>query len=395
MHSQMTSSSRGLDRLFGSWRYSVPAGVVALACFSAPSILHREPSTLKVARAALETQSVTEPAIPAAPTVTEAQVGGPEVAGEAAAEAPPPLADAASGLPSPAPTREPEMDEVNQYLWGVYQRTEMKRDGSGDFTWKDVAAAARVGMSLGDYVIRGMDRDFREVLYRAGHAMDAAGIHWAILSAFRDDYRQFLATGYKARNGDSLHGGSATTGGYGHGCAVDIKLVEGDSHGFWSWIDANSLQIGLQRPLPGIDPAHVQPRGPWHEVAAAWRDERLGRVPPPEDGAAPAVDLNGTPSDGDMLCIGLHHHRTDPIQAVMPMPVEVHNVETAERPHAAASKSASAGEKAKAGGHARGSESKTAKGESIAEAGKPHGKSNGKSAAHHSPAATPHTAGTT
>jgi hypothetical protein len=77
------------------------------------------------------------------------------------------------------------------------------------------------------------------------------------------------------------------------------------------------------------------------------------------------------------------------------MPVEVHSVETAERPHAAAIKSASAGEKAKAGGHARGSESKTAKGESTAEAGKSHGKSSGRSAARHSPAATPRTAGTT
>jgi hypothetical protein len=57
-----------------------------------------------------------------------------------------------------------------------------------------------------------MDRDFREVLYRAGLAMDAVGIHWTILSAFRDDYRQSLASGYKARIGDSLHGGSATTG---------------------------------------------------------------------------------------------------------------------------------------------------------------------------------------
>jgi hypothetical protein len=48
------------------------------------------------------------------------------------------------------------MDEVNQYLWNVYQRTEKKRDGSGDFTWKDIAAAERLGMSLGDYVVRGM-----------------------------------------------------------------------------------------------------------------------------------------------------------------------------------------------------------------------------------------------
>jgi hypothetical protein len=29
-----------------------------------------------------------------------------------------------------------EFDEVEQYLWEVYQREPMKKDGSGDFTWK-------------------------------------------------------------------------------------------------------------------------------------------------------------------------------------------------------------------------------------------------------------------
>jgi hypothetical protein len=227
---------------------------------------------------------------------------------------------ASSGiLPSSAPTPEPEMDEVNQYLWNVYQRTEIKRDGSGDFTWKDIAAATRLVMSLGDYVVRGMDRDFREVLYRAGLAMDAAGIRWTILSAFRDDYRQFLAVGYKARIGDSLHGGSATTGGYGHGCAIDIKDADGDSRALWTWLDANSAHLNLDRPLPGIDPAHMQPRGPWHEVAAALRNERLGKGADSETVATAPDHLNGVaPSEEDMLCIGLHHHRFDPIQAITP-----------------------------------------------------------------------------
>ena len=233
-----------------------------------------------------------------------------------------PLTLSSEVLPSSGPTPEPEMDEVNQYLWNVYGRTERKRDGSGDFTWKDIAAAARLGMSLGDYVVRGMDRDFREVLYRAGLAMDAAGIRWTILSAFRDDYRQFLAAGYKARIGDSLHGGSATTGGYGHGCAVDIKVAAGDSHALWAWLDANGAQLHLDRPLPGIDPAHVQPRGPWHQVAAALRIERLGKETGSETVATEPDHLDGVPpSEEDMLCIGLHHHRSDPIQAVTAPPL--------------------------------------------------------------------------
>ena len=209
----------------------------------------------------------------------------------------------------PAPTLEPGMDEVNQYLWSVYQRSPVKRDGSGDFTWKDGAAAARLGMSLADYVIAGMDRDFRELLYRAGLAMDAAGFRWTILSGFRDDYRQGLASGYKARTTDSLHGGSATTGGYPHGCAADIKDADGNSQGLWMWLDAHATELGLERPLAGIDPPHVQPRGPWHEVAAALRRDRLGVAvaQPTEVGAA-------LPSAADMLCIGLHHRHHDPIE---------------------------------------------------------------------------------
>jgi hypothetical protein len=218
--------------------------------------------------------------------------------------------------PSEGPTPDPTMDEVNQYLWGVYERTAVKHDGTGDFTWKDVAAAERLGMTLGDYVIAGMDADFREILYRAGRAMDAAGFHWTILSAFRDDYRQGLASGYKARIGNSLHGGSLTTGGYGHGCAVDITDADGRAVPLWQWVDANRAQVNIERPLPGIDPAHMQPRGPWHELAAALRQERLA---PPEvqspgslvaaADAPPPEATASAPSEADLACIGLHHHR--------------------------------------------------------------------------------------
>jgi hypothetical protein len=238
-------------------------------------------------------------------------------AGEAELQEEPPPASsgegeliASRGVPSGAPAPDPEMDAVNQYLWSVYQRTTTKHDGSGDFTWKDVAAAARLGMSLGDYVIGGMDRDFRELLYRAGLAIDAAGIRWTILSAFRDDYRQVMASGYKAVIGNSLHGGSATVGGYGHGCAIDI--IDGDlkSRVLWTWLDANSAPLGLERPLAGLDPAHVQPRGPWHAVAAALRNERLGKTAPELASAAEPVDLaTAAPTEADMMCVGLHHRR--------------------------------------------------------------------------------------
>jgi hypothetical protein len=204
-------------------------------------------------------------------------------------------ADQAAAAPAPAsePERESErqphaappakatarrapasVDAVEQYLWEVYQRKPVKSDSTGDFTWKDQAAAKRLGMSLRAYVIGGMDPDFREQLYHAGHAMDASGLHWSMLSAFRDDYRQGLAAGFKAHGGNSLHGGSRATGGYGHGRAVDITCAEGESETVWHWVDHHGGKYGLVRPMTRIDPAHIQARGSYHDLAHYMREAR-------------------------------------------------------------------------------------------------------------------------
>jgi hypothetical protein len=167
------------------------------------------------------------------------------------------------------------LDPVDAYLWEVYQRKPIKSDATGNFTWKDSAAAKRSGMSLKAYVIGGMDPDFREQLYHAGHAMDASGIRWSILSAFRDDYRQRLAAGFKAHGGNSQHGGSNATGGYGHGRAVDITSTEGEGSAAWHWIDAHGARFGLRRPMPGADPAHVQPRKSFDDITRQLREARL------------------------------------------------------------------------------------------------------------------------
>ena len=167
------------------------------------------------------------------------------------------------------------MDEVERYLWEVYTRSPIKKDGAGDFTWKDPAAAKRMGMALPTYVISGMDPDFREQLYHAGRAMDAAGVRWAILSAFRDDYRQRLASGFKASPRNSLHGGSARVGGYGHGRAVDVTSLEDDPEDVWHWIDRHGAKYGLSRPMPGADPAHIQGRGDWRTLAHALKRDRI------------------------------------------------------------------------------------------------------------------------
>jgi hypothetical protein len=195
-----------------------------------------------------------------------------EVPAEATRMAPPDQAVA------PTPPKRPNAgvsDPVDQYLWEVYQRKPVKSDSTGDFTWKDPAAAKRRGMSLQTYVIGGMDPDFREQLYHAGHAMDANGIRWSMLSAFRDDYRQGLAAGFKAHGGNSQHGGSNATGGYGHGRAIDITSAEGDSAAVWHWIDAHGAKFGLRRPMPGADPAHIQPRNTFHDLARQLREARV------------------------------------------------------------------------------------------------------------------------
>jgi hypothetical protein len=181
------------------------------------------------------------------------------------------------------------VDEVNTYLWRVYQRSSTKIDGHGDFTWKDIVAADVWGLSMKDYVVGGMDADFRELLFAAGRAMDMAGIDWTILSGFRDDFRQALASGFRARGGNSFHGGSAATGGYGHGCAADLASSDGLSDNkVWNWLDRHSQQFGLHRPLPGADPAHVL--AGWRQMAEKLRDERRAAASDTDRGSEAATE---------------------------------------------------------------------------------------------------------
>jgi hypothetical protein len=190
----------------------------------------------------------------------------------------PPAAPSASAPASHAPRKVHWREEIDGYLWSVYQRSATKRDASGDFTWKDEAAAAKMGLVIKQYVIGGIDPDFRELLYNIGHAMDADGIHWTILSGFRDDYRQGLASGYKAHVGNSFHGGSRATGGYGHGCAADIEASSGEgssNNAVWRWVDQHGEKFGIFRPMKQIDPAHIQPFGAWHDVAVNLRTKEV------------------------------------------------------------------------------------------------------------------------
>jgi hypothetical protein len=181
---------------------------------------------------------------------------------------------------------------IDHYLWSLYERTQkidtikvpeqtkviVRRKGKTtvitktitklveeDFTWKDPHAAKRAGMPPIDYVIGGMDPSFRVTLYHALHALDEAGLKPGITSAFRDDYRQTIATGQKAQSDRSYHGGSFR-GGYGHGLAADIVSVKGETRAerlasseLWKWIDTHEKELGIGRPYLDRDAPHVAP----------------------------------------------------------------------------------------------------------------------------------------
>src|SRR5215472_12114878 len=181
---------------------------------------------------------------------------------------------------------------IDAYLWALYERTpkvdtnkvtkqikttvKTKKGKTrtvtktitdyvvADFTWKDPAAAQKAGMSVKDYVIGGMDRRFKLKLFRALRMMDDAGFMPGITSAFRDDYRQSIAAGNKAASDSSFHGGSRR-GGYGHGLAIDLVSVKGEtrlqrfaaSEELWKWVDAHETELGVGRPYLDRDPPHI------------------------------------------------------------------------------------------------------------------------------------------
>jgi hypothetical protein len=231
------------------------------------------------------------------------------------------LTDSSQALPSDEPatevatanTADPELDsaprrvgilEINEeclvaeicidrYLWALYERAPkidaikvherrkvtVKRKGKTvtvtktftrrvdeEFGWKDPKAAERFGMTMMDYVIGGMDRSFKLKLFHTLHAAEQAGLSPGITSAFRDDYRQAIATGLKAASDRSYHGGSLR-GGYGRGLAADIVSVKGATRAqrwvstdkLWKWIDERGKEFGIGRPYLDRDPPHVAP----------------------------------------------------------------------------------------------------------------------------------------
>ena len=182
---------------------------------------------------------------------------------------------------------------IDRFLWALYQRTPKEdtlkvheqrkvtvkkkrktvtvtrtftRLVDQDFTWKDPKAAEKAGMPMMDYVIGGMDRSFKLKLFHALYAAEEAGLSPGITSAFRDDYRQSIASGLKAATDRSYHGGSFR-GGYGHGLAADVVSIKGgtraqrlvSTESLWKWIDEHEREFGIGRPYLDKDPPHLAP----------------------------------------------------------------------------------------------------------------------------------------
>ena len=177
---------------------------------------------------------------------------------------------------------------IDRYLWALYERAPkvdaikieerrkvtVKRRGKKvtvtrtftrrvdeEFGWKDPKAADKAGMAMMDYVIGGMDRRFKLKLFYTLYAAEQAGLQPGITSAFRDDYRQSIATGLKAATDRSYHGGSFR-GGYGRGLAADVVSVKGNSRAqrwvstekLWKWIDERGKDFEIGRPYLNRDP---------------------------------------------------------------------------------------------------------------------------------------------
>jgi hypothetical protein len=182
---------------------------------------------------------------------------------------------------------------IDRFLWVLYQRApkldqievyesrevavskrgrtvivsqRVAKPADSDFGWKDPKAATKAGIPLMDYVIGGMDRSFKSKLFYILYAAEQAGFSPGITSGFRDDYRQSIASGRKARANMSYHGGSVH-GGYGHGQAADVISIKGkdrterlaSSKLLWNWIDQHAKQFGIGRPYLNYDPPHVAP----------------------------------------------------------------------------------------------------------------------------------------
>ncbi|WP_426425872.1 hypothetical protein [Bradyrhizobium genosp. A] len=276
-----------------------PTDIVPAAS-PAPQVVPEPAPVASEAKVETEAEAETEAEPAAEPTIKLASADPGDVVPEALSPAAIASGPVAESKASPPADTVAVLDEcfvmdacIDRYLWTLYQRTPkedsikvedrravtIKRKGKmvtvmrsftklvdEDFAWKDPKAADHANMALMDYVIGGMDKSFKQKLFRMMLVAEAAGLSPGITSAFRDDYRQEIASGLKAASNRSYHGGSLR-GGYGHGMAADIVSTKGDNRAqrwastevLWKWVDTNGKALGIGRPYLDRDPPHVGP----------------------------------------------------------------------------------------------------------------------------------------
>jgi hypothetical protein len=273
--------------------FGIQAPPIALSAADAGIVSQPTPEETSAAPASLEADPIVTAALTNSPEMLPVVTRSNQADESTMASLEPGDADHSADSPGVLDRCSTEDACIDRYLWGLYQRTpkedairvqeqrkvSIKRKGrmvtvtrsfttvtDEDFSWKDPKAADKAGLPATDYVIGGIDRDFRQKLFQMLRAADMAGLSPGITSGFRDDYRQSIASGLKAANDRSYHGGSFR-GGYGHGLAADIVSVNGATRAqrlaasdvLWKWVDNHGKEFGIGRPYLDRDPPHVAP----------------------------------------------------------------------------------------------------------------------------------------
>ncbi|KKW24129.1 MAG: hypothetical protein UY67_C0010G0018 [Candidatus Kaiserbacteria bacterium GW2011_GWA2_52_12] len=173
-------------------------------------------------------------------------------------------------------------NSVNNFLWDqifnspyAYARI----DSTGDFTWKDIAAALNSGRSVRDEVLN-MNKELKIALYGAGKAMIADGLKPGGLAFYRDaNNRPSVERGpgivaAAPKNSQHYAGGVGNAADIGSARVVprpsnltsaqreandDARGAENQS--VWNWLAKNGSKYNLRANFIGNDPAHVQPAG--------------------------------------------------------------------------------------------------------------------------------------
>jgi hypothetical protein len=198
-----------------------------------------------------------------------------------------------SGNTAPAnPTPQDIRKQVTDYLSSKYQPNFKDTLASK----MPFACGGRNCTDVRDYVIGGMQTNLQDKLFSLGKQLDAQGIEWKITSGFRDNYRQDIASGYKASTGGSLHGNTPRTLGYSDGQAVDLDGP--DRAALFGAIDKLTGSTGLYRPIPdldGPDPFHVIQNGNNSMLPAI--QQQIGAQAAP----TPTYDITSTDENGQTI----------------------------------------------------------------------------------------------